>query len=156
MNTQTITIAPVKKTITVKAAQAKAFDVFTAGMTRWWPKEHHIGASPMLHFILEPRQGGRLYSEHEDGSEVVTGHVLAWEPPSHVTLSWEISPEWKSSPSVYSEIEVRFTAIDASTTRVELVHHKFEALGEGGAKMRDQLNGGWPAVLDLYGAEAER
>jgi uncharacterized protein YndB with AHSA1/START domain len=156
MNGQTITIAPVKKTITVKASQAKAFDVFTAGVNRWWPREHHIGASPMTRFIMEPRKGGRWYSEHEDGSEVVTGHVLAWEPPSRLTLSWEINPEWKSSPSVYSEIEVRFTPVDASTTRVDLVHHKFEGFSEGGAKMRDQLDGGWPAVLDLFKADAER
>lgn len=152
----TITIAPVKKSIVVKAPQTKAFDVFVDGIDRWWPKTHHIGASPMLRFLIERKQGGRWYGEHEDGSEVITGHVLAWDPPSRVVLSWEINPEWKPSPTVYSEIEVRFITEDANSTRVELQHHKFEVLGKGGQKMRDEVNGGWPSILDMFKAEAER
>ena len=45
--TKTIQIAPVQKTITVNAAQARAFEVFTKGVDRWWPKSHGIGSAPV-------------------------------------------------------------------------------------------------------------
>ena len=44
MTTRTITIAPVRKSIRVKASQAHAFEVFTSGLGRWWPHKGSIGA----------------------------------------------------------------------------------------------------------------
>jgi len=43
----TVVIAPVRKSIRVKASQTHAFDVFTAGLERWWPRTHTIGKPPM-------------------------------------------------------------------------------------------------------------
>ena len=154
---KTIAIAPVHKTLVVNAAQAHAFEVFINGIDRWWPKTHGIGSAPIKKQIIEPRQGGRWYSTHEDGSEATSGHVQVWDPPHRVVFSWEISAQWKPDPKVASEVEVRFIADGASRTRVELEHRKFEALGEtGGATMRGAVDGGWPGILDLFKAEAER
>jgi hypothetical protein len=36
-------IAPVRKTVRVKAPIAHAFEVFTSGLTRWWPHDHGVG-----------------------------------------------------------------------------------------------------------------
>lgn len=157
MTMQTIQIAPVQKTVVVNAAQAKAFDVFVNGIDRWWPKSHGIGSAPMVKSIIEPRQGGRWYSTHADGSEAISGHVQVWDPPHRVVFSWEISAQWKPDASVASEVEVRFIAETPDRTRVELDHRNFEALGkEGGEAMRGAVNGGWPGILDLFKAEAER
>lgn len=156
MTTRTIEIAPVRKTITVNAPQAKAFDVFTGGIDRWWPKSHGIGSAPVIANIIEPRLGGRWYSTHEDGSEAVIGHMRVWEPPSRIVFGWEINANWKPDTAINSEVEVRFIAVDAHTTRVELEHRNFENLGtEGGAKMRGEVNGGWPGILELYKQVAE-
>jgi hypothetical protein len=39
---------------------------------------------------------------------------------------------------------------------VELEHRKFERLGaEGGAKMRKDVDGGWPGLLELFKRSAE-
>ena len=46
-NPRAIPIAPVRKTVRVNAGAARAFDVFTAGFTRWWPRTHQIGKVPM-------------------------------------------------------------------------------------------------------------
>ncbi|HEY1838307.1 MAG TPA: SRPBCC family protein [Rhizomicrobium sp.] len=157
MNTQTIKIAPVKKILIVRTSQAKAFEVFTAGLDRWWPKSHGIGGTPLKLSVIEPFKGGRWYSVHEDGSEVTVGHLLAWEPPSRIVFSWEISAEWKPDASVASEVEVRFIAEGPHSTRVELEHRNFEALGqEGGEKMRKGVDGGWPGILEMFGTEAAR
>jgi uncharacterized protein YndB with AHSA1/START domain len=154
---KTITIAPVTKTLTVNAAQARAFDVFTNGIDRWWPKSHGIGTTPVVKSVIEPRQGGRWYTVHEDGSEVVVGHMTVWEPPFRIVFSWEVSANWTPDATVASEVEVTFMPEGANVTRVSLEHRNFEALGkEGGEKMRSGVDGGWPGLLDLFKSEAER
>jgi len=155
--TKTITIAPVTKTLTVNAAQAHTFDVFTSGIDRWWPKSHGIGATPVVKSVIEPRAGGRWYTVHQDGSEVVVGHMQVWEPPHRIVFSWEVNASWKPDPSVASEVEVTFVAESANVTRVLLEHRNFEALGqEGGEKMRGDVNGGWPGLLEMFKTQAER
>ena len=47
-------IAPVRKSIIVQATTKKAFDVFTAGIDRWWPKTHGIGEGPVIESVIEP------------------------------------------------------------------------------------------------------
>jgi hypothetical protein len=59
-------IAPVVKSIRVRANTERAFQVFTEGIGHWWPKSHHIGSSPMVRAIMECHIGGRCYSEQED------------------------------------------------------------------------------------------
>jgi uncharacterized protein YndB with AHSA1/START domain len=152
---RTITIAPVRKSVRVNAPQARAFEVFTAGIDRWWPKSHGIGSAPLTQSVIEPFRGGRWYTKHEDGSEATVGHVLVWEPPSRFLFSWEINPNWKPDSSIASEVEVRFVA-DGTATLVELEHRKFEVMGEeGGTKMRKDVDGGWPGILEMFRKAAE-
>ncbi|MHB1206935.1 MAG: SRPBCC family protein, partial [Rhodospirillaceae bacterium] len=66
--TTTVKIAPVQKTIHVAVNQIHAFEVFTSGLARWWPKGHSIAKTPMKAMMLEPRLGGRWYEESEDGT----------------------------------------------------------------------------------------
>ena len=154
--TKTIQIAPVVKKITVNAAQARAFDVFTNGLDRWWPKTHNLGTAPITRSIIEPRLGGRWFTQHEDGSACVTGRMLVWEPPSRIVFSWDINARWKPDTTVGSEVEVRFVAEGPARTRVELEHRKFEAMGEeDGTKMRNGVDGGWPGILELFKTQAE-
>ena len=155
---KTIEIAPVRKMVTVAAAPHHAFEVFTAGIDRWWPKTHGIGSTPIRKSVIEPFAGGRWYTTHEDGSDVVVGHVHVWQPPERLVFSWEISADWKPDARVAfaSEVEVRFIA-DAGRTRVELEHRKFERMGEAaGDKMRASVDGGWPAILELFATEASK
>jgi uncharacterized protein YndB with AHSA1/START domain len=157
--TKTIAIAPVTKSVTVAAPQEKAFEVFTAGVDRWWPKEHHIGNAPVKQEIMEPRKGGKWRTLHIDGSETVNGTVLVWEPPKRIVFSWEINGQWRPEPNiaVCSEVEVRFIADGATRTRVELEHRNFEKMQAGGEAMRNEVGkeGGWPGILDLYRKAAE-
>jgi len=71
-------------------------------------------------------------------------------------MTWDINSQWKPDTTVSSEVEVQFIA-DGSATRVELEHRKFERLGaEGGEKMRKDVDGGWPGLLELFKKEAEK
>ena len=80
----TIAMAPVRKSIRVKAARERAFEIFT--QWRWWPKEHSIlkSKSPQVSVTTEPRAGGRWYERGADGTECDWGKVLVWDPPARV------------------------------------------------------------------------
>jgi uncharacterized protein YndB with AHSA1/START domain len=151
-----ITIAPVRKSIQVKASQSHAFDVFTSGLGRWWPTDRTIGKPPMNMAVLEPRLGGRWYELSQDGSQADVGRVLIWEPPHRFVISWDLNSSWKPDTTVSSEVEVQFIAEGPHRTRVELEHRNFERLGdEGGTKMRNAVDGGWPGMLDHFKRAAE-
>jgi hypothetical protein len=66
--TRAISIAPVRKSITVEASPARAFEVFTSGIDRWWPRTHSLGSEPVKRSIIEPFVGGRWYAVGESGA----------------------------------------------------------------------------------------
>jgi uncharacterized protein YndB with AHSA1/START domain len=156
VTTQTIAIAPVRKSVRVNASQAHAFEVFTSGLARWWPGKASIGKPPRKTSVFETRLGGRWYEVSEDGSEANVGKVLVWEPPHRFVVSWDINSQWKPDTSVSSEVEVRFIADGPKATIVELEHRKFEQMGaEAGTSMRRGVEGGWPGILEAYRRDAE-
>jgi hypothetical protein len=151
---RTIQIAPVRKSVVVDATPAEAFEFFTAKLDRWWPREHHIGQTPVVSSSIEPFVGGRWYSKHQGGEESVVGHVVVWQPAERFIVTWEINGDWKSEPRVEltSEVEVRFVAESATRTRVELEHRGFERMEKGGEDMRNGVDNGWPGILGMFAA----
>jgi DNA-binding transcriptional ArsR family regulator/uncharacterized protein YndB with AHSA1/START domain len=158
MTTQTI--APVHRTISVRAGADRAFRVFTEGIQGWWPSEHHIGNAPAKKAAIEGHVGGRCYTEHVDGSESIWGRVMVWEPPQRFVMAWLIDANWKHDPdpSRTSEVEVRFTPQADGTTRVDLEHRNFERMGEGGSNMQMMVGSenGWNGLLKLFADYAEK
>ena len=156
MNTQ-IRPAPVRKSIFVNASPEMAFDVFTVGMGRWWPKSHKLGEAELDTQIIEPKEGGRWFQRNLDGSTCEIGRVEAWEPPSRVLLIWQLNAQWEFDRSLETEVEVTFTP-EASGTRVELEHRNLERLGDTAEGFREAIDssGGWGALLALYAEEAAR
>jgi uncharacterized protein YndB with AHSA1/START domain len=153
---RTIEIAPVRKSIVVKANPARAFEVFTAGLGRWWPLNHGIGPAPRKGVVMETHLGGRWYELAEDGSQTTVGKIIVWEPPKRFVMTWDINSQWKPDTTVSSEVEVKFIPDGTNATRVELEHRKFEQMGaEGGAKMRKDVDGGWPGMLEHFKKAAE-
>jgi uncharacterized protein YndB with AHSA1/START domain len=156
MNEQVV-IAPVRKTVRVKAPVAHAFEVFTSGLTRWWPHDHGVGKKPIQKVLMEPRLGGRWLEISEDGTETSVATITLWEPPHRLVMLWQINAQWKPDAAMKSEVDVRFSADGPDATRVELLHHKFETMGaEAGASMRKDVDGGWPGLMERFVLEAER
>lgn len=148
---RTITPAPVRKALTLKATPERAFEVFTTRFASWWPPTHHIGGSPMRTAVLEPKAGGRWYEIGEDGGECDWGEVLVWSPPSRLVLAWRLGSDFKYHADLLTEVEVKFTA-DGEMTRVEFEHRGLERMGEKAAETRIALDseGGWTGILKLY------
>lgn len=143
---------PVRKDVTVQASPEKAFDVFTAGMHRWWDPAYKIGGEAFQTVVLEPYEGGRWYERGEHGGECDWGRVLVWDPPGRVVLAWQITADWQYDPDLTTEVEVRFLANSDRTTRVELEHRGLEALGPAGVAMRAVFDspGGWAGLLQRF------
>ena len=153
---RTIMPAPVRKSIRVSAPPERAFEVFTAGIGRWWPKSHHIGAADLDTHVIEPREGGRWFERGVDGSECEVGKVLVWDPPARLVLAWQLTPEWKYDPNLITEVDVQFIAEGANATRVELEHRNLERMGDGADAMRQRIDApdGWGGLLQLFAQSA--
>ena len=148
----------VRKSIIVQADVQHAFEVFTDDVDGWWPRDHHIGDSPMKRVIIEGRVGGRCYTELQDGTDCDWGQVLAWEPPRRFVLAWQITLQWKYQPDLArsSEVEVRFTPLSGGRTRVDLEHRHLERHGPGFEGMRSAVDSpnGWNSTLARYAERA--
>lgn len=151
----TISPAPIRKSIRVRVAPARAFEIFTAKMSQWWLKTHTINPtkSPLRDIVIEPRPGGRWFERGEDGSECSWGKVLAWEPPARLLLAWQINGQWRFDPALVTEVELRFRP-DAAGTVVELEHRHLERLGESAAAMAEAFTGGWGSLLEAYAKQS--
>jgi len=150
--------APVRKSLRIKAGQQKAFDVFTAGMGRWWPPSHSLLKAPRADVVIEPRAGGRWYERAVDGSECNWGRVVSWEPPGRVLLAWQLTGEWRFDPGFETALEILFLAEADGVTRIELEHRDIEKFGEAEEAVRRSLDsdGGWPGVLRAFAELVEQ
>jgi uncharacterized protein YndB with AHSA1/START domain len=152
-------VPPVRKELVVAATADHAFKVFTDGIDRWWPRQHHIGASPLKREVLEPGVGGRWYGLSEDGTECDVGKVLVWDPPRRLVLAWQITSDWKFDPTFLTEVEVTFTAEGPKTTRLVLEHRDLHRYGLAEPAYRgaiDSPTGGWGFILQRFVDEAAR
>jgi hypothetical protein len=157
MTARATVIAPVRKTVRVKAPIVHAFEVFTEGLARWWPPNKGVGKKPIRTVLIEPRLGGRWLEIAEDGTETIVGTIVVWQPPHRMAFLWQVNAQWKPDAAMASEVDVRFTPDGADVTVVELVHHKFETMGaKAGASMQKDVGGGWPGLMERFAQEAER
>jgi uncharacterized protein YndB with AHSA1/START domain len=144
----------VRSAIVVNAPIEAAFRVFTERFGSFKPPEHNLLRVNIAETVFEPRVGGHLYDRGVDGSVCRWARVLAYEPPTRVVISWDISPQWQleSDPDRSSEVEVTFVAETPDRTRVQLEHRNLDRHGEGWEMARDGVGGeqGWPLYLQRY------
>lgn len=150
----------VRVELTVNASIERSFSVFTEECDSWWPREYGLGQTERVALTIEPRVGGRWYETGRDGSECDWGIVLAWEPATHLALSWMIAPGFRPEhdPVRASRVEVHFASDGPDRTIISLTHSDFERHGEGWESMRDGVAGagGWPGVLRSFAVKASQ
>ncbi len=149
-------IEVVRKQIVVQAPIDRAFDVFTRRFGDFKPPEHNLLGAPIVETVFEPYVGGNIFDRAIDGSECRWARILAYEPPTRVVFSWDISPRWQieADPNQTSEVEVRFYAETPGSTRLELEHRHIERHGPEWQAVTDGVDGseGWPLYLARYAA----
>ena len=144
--TETITIAPVVKSVHVGCSVERAFEVFTREIGSWWPLDQHsLHPGEVREVTWEEREGGEVYETSTSGETAHWATVLAWDPPAGFRIAWRVDPDAMAP----TEVEVRFTAAE-SGTRVVLEHRHWERLGADAAETRSNYDGGWDLVLGRY------
>ena len=148
--------AVVRRQIVVEAPIDRAFAAFTERFGDFKPPEHNLLGVPIAETLFEPKVGGHITDRGTDGSECAWATVRAYEPPTRVVFSWDISPRWQieTDPDNSSEVEVVFVAETPQRTRVELEHRHLDRHGLGWEAVRDGVahDEGWPLYLDRYAA----
>ena len=147
---QSVKIEPVRKQLRVALPVEQAFDLFTAGIGKWWPLlTHSVGEEQAETCFFEGWVGGRIVEVLKDGSQSEWGRVLTWEPVHKVSFTWYPGRE----PDTAQEVTVTFSE-NRGGTLVELVHVGWETLGALGQARRDGYETGWDFVLAKYVIEA--
>jgi uncharacterized protein YndB with AHSA1/START domain len=133
----------IEKSILLHCAPDRAFELFTAGISEWWPKTHRMTKDPESRLFLEPT--GRFWERARDGREAELGRVLSWNPPHHLTLDFYMGTNVDQPTSV----EVTFTP-EAEGTRA-IVRHRPKPGSEGLWSQRAPVfEGSWDAVLAAF------
>ena len=150
-----MTIAPVVKSVSVKAAPERAFELFTGQLGRWWPAHMQIGKSPFVAIVVEPRQGGRWFERDAEGTECEWGKVLVWEPPTRVLLGWQLNSRFAYDHEFLTEVELTFAPVAGGGSIVTVEHRNLERYGDDAEKIAGLLGGGWPTCLAGFTAYAD-
>lgn len=147
---QAVKIEPVRKQLKVSLPVESAFELFTAGIGKWWPlTTHSVGEEQAETCFFEGWIGGRIIEVLKDGSQSEWGKVVAWEPFHKVALQWYPGRE----PDTAQEVIVTFSEIPDGSL-VELVHTGWETLGDAALTKRNGYESGWDYVLAEYVATA--
>lgn len=144
-----MTIAPVVRTVQVRAAPDRAFAAFVGGMGRWWPVGKTVGVERHVDIVIEPHAGGRWYEIDAAGVTTPWGKVIEWSPPDRLRLGWQLTSQWTYDPDLLTEVELTFAAHEGGSL-VTLVHRDLERFGADAARMAESLGGGWPTMLDRF------
>ncbi len=100
-------VPPVVKSIVVRLTPEQAFELFTAGLSRWWPlKTHSCAGVDALRVDIEPRVGGQVLEQARNGSQAAWGTVLVWDPPRRFAMTWHPAGD----PAEATRLEVSFAA----------------------------------------------
>jgi uncharacterized protein YndB with AHSA1/START domain len=134
-----------------------AFALFALRLDTWWPREYTWSRDVLQAIGIQPRIGGLCYEIGPGEFHCDWGRVLAWDPPHHLTLAWQISPrrEPVPDPAHASRVDISFSPLDADRTSVELTHSDFAHHGDDAEKYREAMASeqGWPYILGRF-AEA--
>lgn len=130
----------IEKSVWLPCAAARAFELFTAGVSAWWPPERrHTGDASSEMFLMET---GRFFERAGDGREVELGRVRAWEPPGRLLLDFYPGTDAEHP----TEVEVDFRA-EGDGTRVTVTHRATAASESLFAARAPRYVASWDLVL---------
>ena len=146
---------PIEKTLVVPLPPDRAFDLFTNRMARWWPLDKHslsAGDGKVAQDVaITPKVGGDVTETKHNGTTVVWGKVVTWQPGKAFAMTWQLDrPE-----DEVTYLTITFDAEDDGT-RVTLIHDGWDAIPEPAQASRGHYSTGWEFVLcDRYKSAAQ-
>ena len=141
-----------KMSFEVACSAEHAFRTWTSEIGAWWPSDHTVTGAPDLKIVIQGRVGGRIYERTAEGVEHDWGEVTVWGPPAHLGYLWYLRQDRADA----SEVDIRFVALGANATRVEIEHGGWERLGAAGEERRAKNLVGWETLLPHFRAAVDR
>jgi uncharacterized protein YndB with AHSA1/START domain len=130
----------VRQSIWIAAPPVRVWQAFANAdeLARWFNANADPGTDQAM--IYEPWVGGRVeFSGTHDVPYTFGGRVLVYDAPRELTFEWDWVPAEWAQPTL---LTLRLLP-QGDGTRVELMHHAFERIGVGAAKIYDEFAGGW-------------
>jgi uncharacterized protein YndB with AHSA1/START domain len=145
---------PIRQSVLVHSDISHTFDTFVRTIAHWWPVALFSSGKELVRDILvEERLGGRICEIWEDGTVVVWGEILSWEPPHLFLMTWTKTP-------ATTEVEFTFVALGPALTRVTVEHRGWETLSEAQWSQVCTRPGGyaagWERILGVFVAATEK
>ncbi|MFL5777989.1 MAG: SRPBCC domain-containing protein [Chloroflexota bacterium] len=141
---------PIRLSFEVACSAARAFELWTARTSMWWPASHTVTAAPGLEVVFEGGDGGRIFERAPDGTEHDWGWITRWQPPGRLVYRWHL----RSDRADATEVEIRFTDLGKGRARVDIEHRGWELLGSAGPARREGNLAGWGSLLPHFVAAA--
>jgi uncharacterized protein YndB with AHSA1/START domain len=149
MTTTTIGELAVRRFIEINATPERVWREFASAerMRLWFTSSGGVEMGNQR-LGYEPRRGGIFETEGVHAGVtpfLFGGKVVVYDPPRELTAEWgavrmgDDPPNW-AAPTL---ITFLLTPISADRTRVEIVHHAFERLGDQAREMYEGFEGGW-------------
>jgi hypothetical protein len=140
-------MAPLRMSFDVACSQEHAFDVWTARIGTWWPRDHTVSGRAER-VVLHGDVGGRIFERTAEGAEHDWGEVTIWQPPARLAYLWHLGLDRADA----TEVDIRFIARDEASTRIEIEHRGWERLGRSGEYWRGRNEAGWQGLLPCFQA----
>lgn len=141
-----IAIEPLEISFELECPADHAFRVWTERIDAWWPADHTASGEADATIVLEPRVGGRLFERTASGTEHEWGEITGWDPPTRFSYLWHL----KRDRGDATDVEITFTPVDDTRTRVDILHTSWERLGADAQSWRDRNFGGWSTLLPHF------
>ncbi len=146
-------LEPIIRSIEVPCSQEKAFGIFLEGMDNWWPLERFsvsiMSGGTAKGLRVDAQVGGKIVEIGPDDTEHLWGTIKVYDPHHYVSMDFHINhPDYKETEGFYSLVEIRFTALAADRTRVELTQSNWEAFGEMAEGLYGGYGGGWTMIFE--------
>mgnify|MGYP000986758369 CR=1 FL=1 len=147
-------LEPVVKTVDVPCPQQRAFETFV-DMASWWPLDKRSmslmwAKAPAKSLTVDARNGGKIIELAADDKEHHWGTFRAFNPHSHIQFDFHMGLPAEQT----GQVDVRFTALSATETRVELTHSNWEGYGDMAEMMLNGYGSSWAMLFGEHFADA--
>jgi len=139
-------LEPIRLAFEVDCPAPRAFMIWTAETSRWWPTTHTVSVQPGLEVVFEPRAGGRIFERTVTGEEFDWGEIVTWDAPRRLVYLWHLRGDRTDA----TEVDITFVPLDPERTRVEIEHRGWERLGAAGQARREGNFAGWGSLLPHF------
>jgi uncharacterized protein YndB with AHSA1/START domain len=131
----------IRKSILLRCDPPRAFRLFTARISEWWPTERRHTGDPESTIVLS--ETGPFFERSRAGDQVDLGKVLAWEPPARLLLDWYPGTDAEHP----TRVEVAF-ASEGRWTRIDVLHLATPASEDLFPLRAPRYEASWTIVLD--------